>query len=68
MTRSYHVGAVAEASLAAGRLDEAETAALDALECAVRLEERAWEGWAQWILGTIAERRDQRQTAWDSWS
>ena len=61
--RSYHVGAVAEASLAAGRLDEADAAALDALECAVRLEERPWGGRAQWILGTIAARRDQRQAA-----
>jgi hypothetical protein len=59
--RSHHVGAVAEACLAAaGRLDEAAAAALDALECAVRLEERPWEGRAQWILGTIAARRDQR--------
>jgi hypothetical protein len=61
--RSYHVGAVAEANLAAGQLDEAEAAALDSLEWAVRLGERPWEGQAQWILGTIAARRGQRQAA-----
>ena len=29
----------------------------------MRLEERPWGGRAQWILGTIAARRDQRQAA-----
>jgi tetratricopeptide (TPR) repeat protein len=57
VTRGHHVTAIAEACCAAGILDEAETAAHEALEWSRRLEERANEASALWVLGQILNRR-----------
>jgi class 3 adenylate cyclase/tetratricopeptide (TPR) repeat protein len=67
VTRSDHVGAVAEAYLAAGRLDEAEAAAREALEWAERLEERYYAGSSRWLLGEVARRRGDRDAASQSY-
>jgi tetratricopeptide (TPR) repeat protein len=63
VTRSLHVGAVAEACLAAGRLDEAADAAREAVDWARRLEERFYEAYSLWLLGEVASRQGDRPAA-----
>jgi class 3 adenylate cyclase/tetratricopeptide (TPR) repeat protein len=57
VTRGHHVQALAEALLAAGRLEEAEAAAREALDWSQRLEERGHAAGAEWVLGRIRRRR-----------
>ncbi len=60
VTRGYHLSGVAEACLAAGQFDDAETAAREAIDWSRRLEERGFEAHARATLGEILSRRGDR--------
>ncbi len=63
VNRALWVRALAEAYLGADQVDQAHATAHEALGFAQRHRERSHEAWARWVLGEIASRRRDRETA-----
>ncbi len=63
VNRALWIRKLAEAYLHAGQLDQADATANEALGFAQRHGERSHEAWTRWLIGEVAQRRGDRETA-----